>query len=281
VQLALASPVASLRLAALPIATRLHPANAMTVLTALLNQGTPPEQRAALTTLGAMPDPAADTILAGQLRKLAAGLAPAAIQVELIDAAARRSDPAVKQLLAERDESLAKNPDPLAPFRLALEGGDPRKGARLFYRHPVLACVRCHSAGDDGGGEAGPRLLGIGALKPREYILESIVKPNAKIAEGFDTTVVTRKSGGMVAGNLVTEDATQISLRNSDGKVIAVPKADIAERATGPSPMPEIFGAILTKAELRDLVAFVASLTTMPVHEEKSGPRALMPPPTD
>ena len=281
VQLALASPVAALRLAALPLATRLHPDDAVNVLNRLVDHGTAAEQQAAFATLGGMKDPAADVILATQLRKLAAGEVPVAAQVELVDAATQRSDPAVKQLLAERDAALAKDADPLAAFRVALEGGDARKGNRLFHRHPVLACVRCHRAGDDGGGAAGPELTGIGAVKPREYILESIVKPNAKIAAGFDTTVVTRKSGGVVAGSFVAEDDSQLSLRNSDGQVVVVPKGDIASRATGPSPMPEIFGAILTKAELRDLVEFVFSLNSKPIVEENHGPRALRPAPTN
>ena len=119
------------------------------------------------------------------------------------------------------------------------------------------------------------------ALQPREYILESIVKPNAKIAQGFDTTVVTRKSGGVVAGSFVAEDDGQLSLKNSDGKVVVVPKSDIASRATGPSPMPEIFGAILTKAEIRDLVEFVSSLKTKPAPKDHSKPRALRPAPVD
>ncbi len=145
----------------------------------------------------------------------------------------------------------------------------------------MLACVRCHRANDEFGGEAGPHLAGIGATRPREYILESIVYPSAKIAPGFDTTIITRKSGAVIAGSMAGEDAGSVTLRDSDGVAVVVPKADIASRETAPSSMPAVFGSILSKAELRDLVAFVASLTAKPAAESYTGPRALRPPPKD
>jgi len=36
---------------------------------------------------------------------------------------ALRPDPRIQAILAGRDAALAKDPDPLAPFRVALEGG--------------------------------------------------------------------------------------------------------------------------------------------------------------
>ncbi len=281
IAVALGSKSATLRLAALPLSTRLHPETAAVTLAGLLEKGTLAEQRAAYTTLGGLTQPEADTILAAQLNKLAAGQIPAAAQVELLDAAALRSAPAVKQLLADRAAALAKDSDPLAAFRVSLEGGNARKGRSLFYYHPVLACVRCHTAETDGGGEAGPKLSGIGATYPREYILESIVKPSAKIAAGFDTQMITRKSGDLTAGVFVSEDAEQVTLRDGNGKNLVVKKSDIANRTSAPSSMPEIFGAILTKAELRDLVEFVSSLKTKPSIKGAPKIRALVPAPTD
>jgi quinoprotein glucose dehydrogenase len=276
---ALASDSAPLRLAALPLSTKLHPETAVDTLARLIEKGTLREQRAAYTTLGGLKQPAADTILAAELKKLAAGQVPASAQVELLDAAALRTTPEVKQLLTERDAALAKNSDPLAAFRVSLEGGNAKKGRSLFNYHPVLACIRCHSA-DSEGGEAGPHLAGIGATKSREYVLESIVNPNAKIAAGFDTQVITRKSGALAAGVLVSENDDEITLRDSDGKTLVVKKSDVASRASAPSSMPPIFGAVLTKAELRDLVEFVFSLKVKAPTAEVSL-RALNPAPTD
>jgi quinoprotein glucose dehydrogenase len=276
---ALASNSAELRLAALPLSMKLHPESAPATLARLLESGTLAEQRTAYLSLGDLAQPEADAILAAELKKLAAGKVAPGAQIELLDAAAKRASPEVKQLLAARDAALAKDPDPLAAFQVSLEGGDAKKGRGLFYYHPVLACVRCHTA-DSAGGEAGPNLAGIGARKSREYILESIVKPNAKIADGFDTQIVTLKSGALTAGVFVSENDRELTLRDSNGKDVVVKKSDIASRTSAPSSMPEIFGTILTKSELRDLVEFVDSLKVKTPAAE-APLRALVPPPTD
>ncbi|MBI4626036.1 MAG: HEAT repeat domain-containing protein, partial [Verrucomicrobia bacterium] len=277
VQRAGASSSPELRLAALPIAARLSPDTAAPVLANLVAHGTPAEKRTAFRSLGNLRHPSADELLAGQLRQLAEGKVEAGVQLELLTAAGRRSDPAIKELLAQREAALAASPDPLAPYRVALEGGDPRRGERIFQNQPVLACIRCHRAGGDGG-DAGPNLAQIGAKFSREYLLESIVKPNAKIAPGFDTIVLTLKSGGAAAGVVASETPDTITLRNADNKVIAVKKSDIAKREGAPSSMPEIYGTILTKTQLRDVVEYLAGLKDQdqPVRSEDANrPRAL------
>jgi hypothetical protein len=55
-----------------------------------------------------------------------------------------------------------------------------------------------------------------------------------------------------------------------------VKKSDIAKRDSAPSGMPEIYGAILTKSEVRDIVEYLASLRLRADQTpEDSKPRAL------
>jgi quinoprotein glucose dehydrogenase len=280
VTLASASSSPALRLAALPIAARLSPATAAPVIANLVAKGTAEEQKAAFRSLANLRHPNADPLLAAQLRELAAGQVAPGAQLELLNAAGRRSDPAVKALLAERTAALAANPDPLAPHRVALEGGDARRGEQIFRNQPVLACIRCHRAGNDGG-DAGPNLAGLGAKQTREQLLESIVKPNAKIAPGFDTVVVTRKDGSVAAGIVAAETAALLTLRNAENQLVEVKTADIAKREGAPSGMPEIYATILTPRELRDVVEYMASLKDAVVTLDENKPRALrgLPPP--
>ena len=200
----------------------------------------------------------------------------AAVQLDLLNAAALRNEPAVKKLLGDREATLAKNPDPLAPFQIALRGGDKARGERIFNNQPVMACVRCHKIGTESGGEAGPNLADVGLKYDRAYLLESLIKPNAKVAPGYDTIVLTLKSGGAAAGIVASETADTISLRNTDNKLVEVKKSNIAKRDSAPSGMPEIYGAILTKSEVRDVVEYLASLRARPDQvPEDSKPRAL------
>ena len=265
-----------MRQAALPISARLSPEAAAPVLANLIAKGTPSEKKTAYRALGTLQHPSAGTVLAAQLGALAEGKVPAAVQLDLLNAAALRHEPAIKTLLASRDAALAKNPDPLAPFQVALQGGDRARGEKIFNNQPVLACVRCHKIGTESGGEAGPNLAEVGAKNDRAALLESILKPNAKISTGYDTIVLTLKSGGSAAGIVASETADSLTLRTTDNQLVAVQKANIAKRDSAPSGMPEIYGAILTKSEIRDLVEYLSTLRSRPNQvPENSQPRAL------
>ena len=64
----------------------------------------------------------------------------------------------------------------------------------------------------------------------------------------------------MAAGIVAAETADAISLRDVEGKGVAVKKSDIAKRDSAPSSMPEIYATLLTPSELRDVVEYVATL---------------------
>ncbi len=264
VKIASAVPAPLMRQAALPITARLAPEAAAPLLANLVANGTPSEQKTAFRALGTLQHPSAATVLSEQLRALAAGKVAPAVQLDLLNSAALRHEPEIKQLLADRETTLAKNPDPLAPFQVALRGGDRVRGEKIFNNQPVLACVRCHKVGTESGGEAGPNLAEVGAKNDRAALLESILKPNAKISTGYDTIVLTLKSGGAAAGIVASETTDTITLRNTDNQLVAVKKANIAKRDSAPSGMPEIYGAILTKSEIRDVVEYLASLRSRP-----------------
>ncbi|MGH7958335.1 MAG: DUF7133 domain-containing protein [Opitutaceae bacterium] len=277
------SSSSTLRLAALPIAARISPGTAAPVLASLVTKGTAAEQKAGLRALTFLKHPSADTLLAQQLRELAGGKVTPAVQLELLNAATARGreNPEIKELLAQREAALAASNDPLGPYRVALAGGDKMRGERIFRNQPTLACIRCHRAGADGG-DAGPNLADIGVRYNREYLLESIIKPNAIIAPGFDTIVVTLKSGGAAAGIVASETADTLTLRNADNKLVEVKKSDIVKREGAPSGMPEVYGALLTKTQLRDMVEYMASLKERPTRLDENKPRALrgLPPPS-
>jgi len=62
------------------------------------------------------------------------------------------------------------------------------------------------------------------------------------------------------AGLIVAEDESSLTLKLADNTSIPVAKVDVVKRETAPSSMPDVFGQILTKTELRDLVEYLASL---------------------
>jgi putative heme-binding domain-containing protein len=131
----------------------------------------------------------------------------------------------------------------------------------------VLQCIRCHRVGDFPGGEAGPNLADIGARGTREYILESIIKPSAKIAPGFEVVTITKKSGEQVAGTVLERNAQSIRLKTGETETVTLPAADIAKVESAPSAMPELAALVLKKSEIRDLVELVDSFKKLPRHQ--------------
>ena len=120
-------------------------------------------------------------------------------------------------------------------------------------------CARCHRAFGQGG-DAGPDLGSIGAKNPAEYLLEAVVKPSAHIAPGFDNVTFTLANGNTETGSVVNESPTQIVVKRGDGTQATLDPKQVKQRVVAPSSMPEIYGQVLSRSELRDVVAFLKVL---------------------
>jgi putative membrane-bound dehydrogenase-like protein len=141
--------------------------------------------------------------------------------------------------------------------RALKEKGDGVVGGQLFNR---LGCVNCHTAA---AGEAvkGPPLAGISARYSKTELLESILKPSAKIAQGFETTIFSLVDGRQFTGFIVRESGTEVEVRDGTGTSRILKKKDIEERAKSPlSVMPEGLVNDLSVHELGSLLAYLASL---------------------
>jgi quinoprotein glucose dehydrogenase len=227
-------------------------------LTAVLENGTVTEKQGALISLGKVEGNAADKILAEWLDRLLAGKAPAELQFELLEAAAKRSSPIIKEKLQQYETSRAKNDD-LAAYRELLFGGDATAGRQIFFERPEASCVRCHKIGAEGG-EVGPVLDGIGAKQSREYLLESILYPNKTVAPGFESVLVTMKNGTLYAGIVKGETDTELEINSPEDGIVKIKKPDIQSREKGLSAMLPELDKVLSRKDLRDLVAFLTGL---------------------
>ena len=146
-------------------------------------------------------------------------------------------------------------------FLDALTGGDAVAGRIIFFNKPEASCGKCHRVGAEGG-DNGPALDGIASKQSREFILESMVAPNAAVTKGFETVVVRLKNGSGLAGVLRLETETNLVIHTPDEGSITIQKSEVVERFVGASPMPADFSTLISRQEMRDLVAFLGSLTT-------------------
>jgi putative membrane-bound dehydrogenase-like protein len=63
--------------------------------------------------------------------------------------------------------------------------GDPERGENIFWHHPIAACMNCHMLGGKGG-PVGPPLDGIAGRKDEAYVTQSLLEPNAVLAQGYE-----------------------------------------------------------------------------------------------
>jgi putative heme-binding domain-containing protein len=138
--------------------------------------------------------------------------------------------------------------------------GDGEAGRKLFLDEQRLACARCHTT-DGTAGRAGPDLFAIADKYPRAELINHVLNPSAAIAIGYETTIVTTKSGDAVIG--VVKEATEdhLGLLSGDGKVQRIALSDVRSRRTqNVSLMPTDLETGLSRREFADLVEYLVLL---------------------
>jgi putative membrane-bound dehydrogenase-like protein len=141
----------------------------------------------------------------------------------------------------------------------ALEKADRGHGRLLFVR----TCANCHTLFGEGG-KIGPDLSGSQRANP-EYLFSKVLDPNAVVNRDYQVTVINTTGGRTLNGIVKAEDDKTVTLQTPN-EVVRVPKADIEERQrSAVSLMPEGQLTPLSDAEVRDLIAYLAGPTQVPL----------------
>jgi putative heme-binding domain-containing protein len=92
-------------------------------------------------------------------------------------------------------------------------------------------------------------------------LVESILKPSAKIAQGYEAYSFATATGRVYTGFVVSEGATTIQIREPSGELRELKRTELEERRRHePSAMPEGIAASLTPEHLADLIAYLQSI---------------------
>lgn len=142
----------------------------------------------------------------------------------------------------------------------ALAEGNVLAGRNIFFQSQIAQCIRCH-AYDDMGGNAGPRMNGIGNILSREELLIALVDPSARLAPGYGTVMLELNNGQKVTGTFISETAAGFTVKIGSGPEKLIAKNEIKTSKISASSMPPM-GLALSKRELRDLVSFLSSLNS-------------------
>ncbi|MAJ50250.1 MAG: heme-binding protein [Flammeovirgaceae bacterium] len=218
----------------------------------VLEEGSISEQQKLLKVLGQL-----DTLVTqGLIEKLILNMhnnnLDPSLHLELTEAVAQTHSAYLRAQLA------ALVTDKSSDFDEIMYGGSIENGRNYFYEGSAGQCVRCHGV-EKGSVGVGPNLGEIGSLLTRKQLLEALVEPSKRLAPGYGVVNLTLIGGQVVAGILMEENEEELILKTSKAEPMEIPLERIETRTNTPSSMPPM-GEILTKRELRDVIAFLASL---------------------
>ncbi|MDZ4848856.1 MAG: PVC-type heme-binding CxxCH protein [Pirellulaceae bacterium] len=219
------------------------------------------ERQSAWDVLGSIQSPVIDAFLNEAAKRYLDGQLSQDCWLNVKEACQDRLSVELQKKLEQRElELFTKSAqEPTAPYADCAIGGDVAKGRVLFFERSQLSCLRCHEVGDDGG-DVGPKLTEIGIKKSPDYLLEAIVAPNAKLAEGFETIIVQTDDGEVISGIVKSKEEGKMTILKSDGVLVSIDEESIEQTKKGLSSMPNDLLKYLNRRELRDLVAYLASL---------------------
>jgi len=166
-----------------------------------------------------------------------------------------------KEAIAKAQASAGEKVLELKPahvMKLAMVGeGKAALGKLLFTRQ---GCIACHAV-DQKAVQKGPYLGSAGSKFTKDYLIESILDPNAVVAQGFQTEVVTMNDGTIHYGFVTREEDGVVDLRNIVGLLTQLKNGEIKKRDhQGTSMMPAGLGGTLTMNQFNDLIAYLTSM---------------------
>lgn len=257
--LALANKEPGVRAAALSIMpdTDLPEAEVVPLFARILNDGTILEQQAAYQALGKFSSEAAINLLSEKLKAIASPAVPPEVHLDLVEAIEAQEDEDLKAQLQAYQNAKSED-DILADYRETLAGGNPDRGRGIFYWNGSAQCTRCHAIFEYGG-NIGPVLSGVGERLTKEEILASIIEPSAAYSIGYEMATITLTDDSRIIGTISKETDKTITVKIGKEDIKEIAKSDIKERKSIPSSMPSM-KTILTKQEIRDVVAFLATV---------------------
>jgi putative heme-binding domain-containing protein len=141
----------------------------------------------------------------------------------------------------------------------AQKTGNADRGREIYHRKALL-CSTCHLI-DNRGGKLGPDLTTVGSYMTPASLLDSLVNPSGSIKQGYETVLVTTTDKSLVAGLLQRKTGDSVLLRDTTGKITAIPNRNVAKIDVSPvSLMPPGLTASLRRDEMIDLLKFLTSL---------------------
>lgn len=138
--------------------------------------------------------------------------------------------------------------------------GDIAAGERIYVSQ---GCIACHAV-DAAELQKGPYLGAAGAKFRRDYLIESILDPQAVVAQGFQTSLFKMNDGSARMGFVTSEQDGVVELRDIAGQVTRINRAEVKEEQHLPqSMMPPGLAGSLSIEDFTSLIEYLVSLKSV------------------
>ena len=170
---------------------------------------------------------------------------------------ATQGDAAMKaratKLLGAWNDTNADTKALITAKRQACLTGEPNlETGKVIFTTTCAVCHKFHG----GGQEVGPELIGSGRSS-LDALLNNVIDPNQIIGNGYENVIVTTKDQRTLAGRVVEDTPTQVTVLGIGGKREVVARGEISNlENTHQSLMPMGFGA-LPDDIFRDLIWYL------------------------
>ena len=142
--------------------------------------------------------------------------------------------------------------------------GNASPGRVVFNK----VCAQCHVLFDSGG-KVGPEITGANRTD-LNYLLETIIDPNAVIPNDYRATDIETKDGRSLTGIVKVQAEKTITLQTAN-ELVTIPRQEIVSmRQSELSMMPEGLLAPLTDQEVRDLLYYLSRSGQVPLPGESA-----------
>jgi putative heme-binding domain-containing protein len=151
-----------------------------------------------------------------------------------------------------------RDPDPKTdPASFLATRGDPAEGERVFFHPRGPGCFKCHQV-DRRGARIGPDLTRLHESASAEKLLDSIMNPSHEIAPQFVSWQIAMNDGTVYSVMQFDDRGDDAMYVDNQGEKRILKMKEIESRAASDvSIMPENLPDLMTRQELRDLIAYL------------------------
>ncbi len=214
------------------------------------------------TTIDALLRCSNDQIDQALVEKLPRVPAIKTLAVEKVVASVNGRPDAVKKQWATMMQTTIRPPENIAEelegWLKRLPPGDAKRGFQVFS-NAKAACSSCHQIGYVGG-RLGPELSSIGKTRTRRDLIEAIVYPSLRMAQGYYPVRIRTVDDEVFNGLLSKQTESYVELLCGADKICRIEKSEIEEQSESKqSVMPSGLDQQIALEDFADLLAFLES----------------------